>query len=108
MSTPTNAPSTSAVDSAANRRGGRRDTLVSAASLWPGRTPGTGKGQPAWVFNISQTGLAFRSLKPLEKGEVYFLRLEAGPFRLDSPVKIAWCRRRDDNTLEAGAEFLHD
>lgn len=89
-----------------NLRRSRRQTLVAPASIWRGSSPDGTPLARVSVTNISLGGLALRARLQLEVGEVYYLRLIAGPLHLESPVLIAWSRRRDDNVHDIGAEFI--
>lgn len=89
----------------ANNRRSHRDSLVAPATLACLQPDADEPGRRVWVYNISLGGVALRSRKPLEAGELYTLKLVAGPLRLESAIRIVWCRRRDDQMYEIGAQF---
>jgi hypothetical protein len=91
--------------SAEDVRRSRRETLVTAATLWPSATP-RGAGVRVFVSNISLDGLAFRARTIFMRDTVHYVRLVAGPLRLEGQIRIAWCRQHDANTYDTGAEFV--
>jgi hypothetical protein len=108
MATETAAP---AVPRAASKstfrqlRRSRRDTLVTPALLWRFANP-QGPGTRVYVFNISLGGIAFRSRTAFEPAAVHFIRLAAGPLKLEHRVRVVWCRKREEGIFDIGAEFI--
>jgi hypothetical protein len=87
-------------------RRSRRDKLMAMAQLWNGDKPEVGAATQVLVSNISLEGVAIRTNEPLIKGALHYVRMVAGPLKLETPIKIAWCRSREGLGFEAGAEFL--
>ena len=87
-------------------RRSRRDKLMAMATLWNGDKPEVGASQQVLVSNISLEGVAVRTNEPLIKGAIHYVRMTAGPLRLETAIKIAWCRSREGLGFEAGAEFI--
>lgn len=87
-------------------RRSRRDKLMCMATLWNGDKPEVGASQQVLVSNISLEGVAVRTNEPLTKGGVHYVRMTAGPLKLETAIKIAWCRSREGLGFEAGAEFI--
>jgi hypothetical protein len=87
-------------------RRSRRDKLMAMAMLWNGDKPEVGEVTQVLVSNISLEGVAVRTNNPLIKGAVHYVRMVAGPLKLETAIRIAWCRSRDGLGFEAGAEFL--
>ena len=88
------------------QRRSRRDKLMAMATLWSGDKPENGVSQQVLVSNISLEGVAVRTNEPLIKGAIHFVRMTAGPLKLETAIKIAWCRSREGLGFEAGAEFI--
>jgi len=76
------------------------------ATLWSGDKPEVGESQQVLVSNISLEGVAVRTNEPLIKGALHYVRMTAGPLKLETPIRIAWCRSREGLGFEAGAEFI--
>ena len=87
-------------------RRSRRDKLMAMAQLWSGDKPEVGASTQVLVSNISLEGVAIRTNEPLTKGAIHFVRMTAGPLKLETAIKIAWCRSREGLGFEAGAEFI--
>src|SRR5438477_10818820 len=87
-------------------RRSRRDKLMAMAQLWNGDKPEVGSPTQVLVSNISLEGVAVRTNEPLIKGAVHYVRMTAGPLKLETPIRIAWCRSREGLGFEAGAEFI--
>ena len=68
--------------------------------------PDVGSPMQVLVSNISLEGVAIRTNEPLTKGAVHYVRMSAGPLKLETAIKIAWCRSREGLGFEAGAEFV--
>ncbi len=87
-------------------RRSRRDKLMAMATLWNGDKPEVGASQQVLVSNISLEGVAVRTNEPLIKGALHYVRMTAGPLKLETAIRIAWCRSREGLGFEAGAEFI--
>src|SRR2546423_240465 len=87
-------------------RRSRRDKLMAMATLWNGDQPDNGEATQVLVSNISLEGVAVRTNTPLIKGAVHYVRMAAGPLKLETAIRIAWCRSREGLGFEAGAEFI--
>src|SRR6266566_1031143 len=87
-------------------RRSRRDKLMAMATLWNGDQPDSGEAMQVLVSNISLEGVAVRTNSPLTKGAVHYVRMAAGPLKLETAIRIAWCRSREGLGFEAGAEFI--
>jgi hypothetical protein len=93
---------------AVETRQAERTKLVVSATVFPDRLSPDNIGHKVWITNISLGGLAFRTRRQYEEGSSCFVRLDAGPIRFENPVRVAWCRRRDEFTFEVGAQFIPD
>ncbi len=89
-----------------HERRSRRDKLMAMATMWTGDQPEVGPSQQVLVSNISLEGIAVKTNEPLTKGAVHYVRMSAGPLRLETAIRIAWCRDRAGMGFEAGAEFV--
>ncbi len=89
----------------ADNRKSHRDSLVAPATLSCLQPDSDEPSRRVWVYNISLGGIAFRIRRPLDAGGMYRLKLVAGPLYLESEIRIVWCRRRDDQMFEVGAQF---
>jgi len=87
-------------------RRSRRDKLMAMATLWNGDKPEVGESIQVLVSNISLEGVAVRTNEPLIKGALHYVRMAAGPLKLETAIRIAWCRSREGLGFEAGAEFI--
>ena len=90
------------------RREAPREKMVVSATVFPDRLSPDNIGHQVWVTNISLGGLAFKTRRQYAEGATCFVRLDAGPIRFENPLKVMWCRRRDELTFEVGVEFLPD
>lgn len=86
-------------------RRSRRETLVTPASLWRFANP-NGPATRVYVFNISLGGIAFRCRQTFERDAVHFIRLAAGPLKLEHRIRVVWCRKREEGLFDIGAEFI--
>jgi len=90
------------------RREAVREKMVVSATVFPDRLSPDNIGHKVWVTNISLGGLAFKTRRQYAVGATCFVRLDAGPIRFENPLKVMWCRRKDELTFEVGVEFLPD
>jgi hypothetical protein len=99
---------TSADKSASSKqqvRRNRRETLVTPASVWRFSNP-NGPATRVYVFNISLGGIAFRCRQTFERDAVHFIRLAAGPLKLEHRIRVVWCKKREEGLFDIGAEFI--
>ena len=60
-----------------------------------------------FVSNISMNGVGFHTRRPLRIGEKYQLRVEVGPMRWASRLRVVSCAPHGDSgTFDVGAEFV--
>jgi hypothetical protein len=52
------------------------------------------------------TGVAFRCREKFDKGSMHYVKLMAGPLKLEALVRIQWCRQRTDGTFDVGSQFM--
>ena len=89
-------------------RASERTRLVAAATLFTELTPHPDEGHKVWVTNISLGGIAFKTRRMYEPGDIFHIRLDAGPIDMSAPIKIVWIRPQADGIYECGTEFLPD
>jgi hypothetical protein len=58
-----------------------------------------------FVSNISMAGVGFHTRRPLQVGEKYQLRVEVGPMKWASRLRVVTCKPVGD-TWDVGAEFV--
>jgi hypothetical protein len=58
-----------------------------------------------FVSNISMAGVGFHTRRPLQVGEKYHLRVEVGPMKWASRLRVVTCKPVGD-TWDVGAEFV--
>ena len=104
--TATAAKGNAAQQPAQSARKSRRDKLMAMAMLWNGDQPDSGEAMQVLVSNISLEGVAIRTNSPLIKGAVHYVKMVAGPLKLETAIRIAGCRSREGLGFEAGAEFI--
>ncbi len=98
-------PAPVALPAGRERRRTPRQTLVAKASVRSAAKAHLVAS--GFVSNISMTGVGFHTRKPLRIGEKYQLRLEVGPMRWASRMRIVSCAAHDDSgTFDVGAEFV--
>src|SRR5215207_8654111 len=89
---------------AQERRRSPRQTLVAKAvvrSESNQTTVATG-----FLSNISMLGVGFHTRRPLSIGEKFQLRLELGPMKWATRLRIVSCQSHDSGTFDVGAEFI--
>lgn len=86
------------------RRKVKRDALAASALL---RVDGF-RGPPSKIelIDISIAGARFRCTHALEVGEKAQVRLEVGPFRWTTRLRVIHCTRTEDRSLTVGCAFL--
>ncbi|HWE94767.1 MAG TPA: PilZ domain-containing protein [Tepidisphaeraceae bacterium] len=106
------APTPAAIDAPApassqERRRSPRQTLVARATVRVDNPLGPGgPSAVGYVSNISMLGVGFHTRRPLTVGDRYQVKLEAGPMRWSSRVKVVACKAHDGDTWDVGAEFI--
>ena len=86
------------------RRRSPRQTLVAKAvvrSEFNQNTVATG-----FLSNISMLGVGFHTRRPLSVGEKFQLRLELGPMKWATRLRVVSCQPHDSGTYDVGAEFI--
>jgi len=97
-------PVTSVYPRANERRRSPRQTLVAKAvvrSEFNQNTVATG-----FLSNISMLGVGFHTRRPLQVGEKFQMRLELGPMRWATRLRVVSCQPHDSGTYDIGAEFI--
>lgn len=88
----------------ADRRRAPRQTLVARATV-QAEDSGMGVGA-GYVSNISMVGIGFHTRRPLEVGQKYHIRLEVGPMKWSTRLRVVSCNPHDTGTWDVGAEFV--
>ena len=89
------------------RRRSVRQTLVARATIRPETNfAGIGPMAAGYLSNISLKGVGLHTRRPLVVGERYLLKLEVGPMRWQSRVKVVTCQPHTSGTYDVGAEFI--
>ena len=88
----------------AERRKSRRDALTATALV----RLDAQQGPPSRVAisEISVAGVRFRSLRPMDLGDKGQIRLEVGPLRWTTRLRVVHCSRDEDGTATIGCAFL--
>ena len=97
-------PATPIYPRAQERRRSPRQTLVAKAvvrSEFNQTTVATG-----FLSNISMLGVGFHTRRPLTVGEKFQMRLELGPMKWATRLRIVSCQPHDAGTFDVGAEFV--
>jgi hypothetical protein len=101
---PAHTPVTSVYPRSNERRRSPRQTLVAKAvvrSEFNQNTVATG-----FLSNISMLGVGFHTRRPLQVGEKFQMRLELGPMRWATRLRVVSCQPHDSGTYDIGAEFI--
>ena len=101
---PAQTPVMSVYPRANERRRSPRQTLVAKAvvrSEFNQNTVATG-----FLSNISMLGVGFHTRRPLTVGEKFQMRLELGPMRWATRLRVVSCQPHDSGTYDIGAEFI--
>ena len=88
------------------RRRAARQTLVARATIKPESNFRSGPLAAGYVSNISMKGVGFHTRRPLLVGESYHIKLEAGPLKWQSRMRVVTCESHDSGTYDVGAEFI--
>jgi hypothetical protein len=102
--TPSNTPVTAVYPQSQERRRSPRQTLVAKAvvrSEFNQTTVATG-----FLSNISMLGVGFHTRRPLTVGEKFQMRLELGPMKWATRLRVVSCQPHDAGTFDIGAEFI--
>ena len=86
------------------RRRSPRQTLVAKAvvrSEFNQNTVATG-----FLSNISMLGVGFHTRRPLQIGEKFQMRLELGPMKWATRLRVVACQPHESGTYDIGAEFI--
>ena len=89
---------------AQERRRSPRQTLVAKAvvrSEFNQNTVATG-----FLSNISMLGVGFHTRRPLQIGEKFQMRLELGPMKWATRLRVVACQPHESGTYDIGAEFI--
>jgi hypothetical protein len=99
-----NTPVMAVYPRAQERRRSPRQTLVAKAvvrSEFNQTTVATG-----FLSNISMLGVGFHTRRPLTVGEKFQMRLELGPMKWATRLRVVSCQPHDAGTFDVGAEFI--
>jgi len=88
------------------RRRAARQTLVARATIKPQSNFRSGPLAAGYVSNISMKGVGLHTRRPLIVGESYHIKLEAGPLKWQSRMRIVSCQQHESGTYDVGAEFI--
>lgn len=97
-------PVTPVFPRAQERRRSPRQTLVAKAvvrSEFNQNTVATG-----FLSNISMLGVGFHTRRPLAVGEKFQMRLELGPMKWATRLRVVSCQPHESGTYDVGAEFI--
>jgi hypothetical protein len=92
-----------AAQGGAERRRAARQTLITKALIVREREGG--QPQRATLADVSLLGLSFDFSDQIEVGSRLRVRVEAGPMRMSSRVRVASCRPHQDG-YRVGCEFV--
>jgi len=98
------APGSAYYPRAQERRRSPRQTLVAKAvvrSEFNQNTVATG-----FLSNISMLGVGFHTRRPLQIGEKFQMRLELGPMKWATRLRVVACQPHESGTYDIGAEFI--
>ena len=88
----------------AERRKAARQTLVAKAIIRCESTSST--VATGYVSNISMMGIGFHTRKALPPGSKYHIKLELGPMKWSTRLRVVSCREHESGTWDVGAEFV--
>ena len=98
------AEAAAALPSGRDRRRAPRQTLVAKATVRSEvQSHIVASG---FLSNISMSGVGFHTRRPLQIGEKYQLRVEVGPMRWASRLRVVSCQEHEAGTFDVGAEFV--
>ena len=89
------------------RRSAVRQTMIARATIRPETNfAGIGPSAAGYISNISLKGVGFHTRRPLIIGERYSIKLEVGPMRWATRLKVVTCEPHPGGTYDVGAEFV--
>jgi hypothetical protein len=89
------------------RRRAVRQTMIARAVIRPETNyAGIGNMAAGYLSNISMKGVGFHTRRPLVVGERYSIKLELGPMRWQSRMRVVTCNPHPSGTYDVGAEFV--
>jgi PilZ domain-containing protein len=88
------------------RRRSPRQTLVARAALQSECDPDTVAA--GFLSNISVLGVGLHTRRPLAVGETFRMRLDLGPMKWATRLRVVTCRPHDSGTYDVGAQFVGD
>jgi hypothetical protein len=98
------APSAAAGPRYSERRKTKRDNLAAPALI---RLDGVhGPPLKVEILDISVAGVRFRAPHRIDVGDKAQIRLEVGPFRWTTRLRVIHCASRDDGAILIGCGFL--
>ena len=102
-STPASTSAFSPVVPQADRRKNKRDALATAALLRIDGIPGP--STKIELLDISIAGARFRSPRKFDVGEKAQIRVEVGPFRWTTRLRVVHCTPLEDGAASIGCAF---
>jgi hypothetical protein len=58
------------------------------------------------MTNLSLLGVQFRTNDLFDRDEKATIRLEVGPLRWNSPLRVVHCEKKEDGSYTVGAAFI--
>lgn len=98
------APAAPTVSRRSERRRSPRQTLVAKAVIRSEATQTT--VATGFISNISMLGVGFHTRRGLAIGEKYQLRVEVGPMKWSTRLRVVSCQPHESGTYDVGAEFV--
>jgi hypothetical protein len=86
------------------RRRSPRQTIVARAMIRHDAVRGPAK--PVQMTNLSLLGVQFRTTDLFDHDEKANIRLEVGPLRWTSPLRVVHCEKNEDGSYTVGAAFI--
>ncbi|HTL28164.1 MAG TPA: PilZ domain-containing protein [Tepidisphaeraceae bacterium] len=86
------------------RRKSPRQTIVARAMIRHDAVRGPSK--PVQMTNLSLLGVQFRTNDLFDRDEKATIRLEVGPLRWNSPLRVVHCEKKEDGSYTVGAAFI--
>ena len=86
------------------RRRSPRQTLVAKATIRSESTQTT--VATGFISNISMLGVGFHTRRGLAVGEKFQLRVEVGPLKWTTGLRVMSCQPHESGTYDVGAEFV--
>ncbi len=95
---------TSPAERPAERRRAPRQTLVAKAIIGADAHPGP--VATGFISNISALGVGFHTRRELPVGGNFMMRLELGPLKWWTRLRVVSCQLHGTGTWDVGAEFV--